>query len=234
MARGGAQHLPRPAGWRPGNPNPWWGRLTPDQLTPEWIEARLGDLSAGRIAALSGPPMRPPVLVSKGQAAVLAPLFIGPAGDVRLLFTRRSSRLSTHSGEVAFPGGRVDEGETLEQTALREAHEEVGLSPDRVRILGRLEPLSTRISLAAITPFVGLIEELPPLTPSPREVDRIFDVGLAELIEPDCFREELWPLGEDSSVEHGDHFSVYVFEVEGDTIWGATGRMVHRLLSLLL
>ena len=217
-----------------GTPNPWWGRLTPDHLTPERIESRLDDLRDGRIPPLDAPIMRPPVLVTRGEAAVLAALFVGPEGDTRLLFTRRSSRLSTHSGEVSFPGGRVDAGETHHEAALREAHEEIGLAPERVRILGRLEPLSTRISLAAITPFVGVIDELPPLTPSPREVARIFDVGLAELIEPDCYHEELWPLGEEAGPQSGSEFSVHVFDVEGDTIWGATGRMVYRLLTLLL
>ena len=230
MARGGAQIIPRPAGWRPGVANPWHGRLGRDELSFEHIERRLGDLAAGRIAALTGPIMRPPVLMTHGQAAVLAPLFVGAAGETRVLLTRRSARLSTHSGEVAFPGGRVDLDESLENAALREAHEEIGLPPEAVRLVGQLEPLATRMSRAAITPFVGFIHTLPALTPSPREVDRIFDVSLAELIEPECYSEEIWPLPDDV----GGEFTVHVFEVEGDTVWGATGRMLHRLLSILL
>ena len=230
VARGGPQIIPRPAGWRAGAPNPWHGRLTGEQLSISHIESRLADLKTGRIPSLAGPLMRPPVLVTKGQAAVLAPLFKGSQGETRVVLTRRSTRLSTHSGEVAFPGGRVDPEEELHVAALREAHEEIGLAPEHVRIIGQLEPLATRVSRAAITPFVGFVDELPPLTPSPREVDRIFDVSLRELIEPDCYREEIWPIPD----EVGGEFSVYVFEVEGDTVWGATGRMLHRLLSLLL
>ena len=155
------------------------------------------------------------------------PVFVGPEGEVRVLLTRRSSRLNNHRGEVAFPGGRVDAGETMLEAALREAHEEVGLPPAAVRVIGQLEPLSTIASQSSITPIVGVIESLPPLTPSVAEVDRIFDVSLTELIHPDCYREEIWDYPDGT-------FPVWFFEVEDDTIWGATARMLRRLLDLLL
>ena len=111
--------------------------------------------------------------------------------------------------------------------ALREAHEEIGLTHSAVRVIGQLESLSTVASASAITPFVGVVDDVPALVPSADEVDRIFDVSLHELTHPDCYREEIWDYADGT-------FPVWFFEVEGETIWGATGRMLRRLLDLLL
>ena len=92
------------------------------------------------------------------DSAVLAPLFLDAAGALHAVFTRRRDDLKRHPGEISFPGGRRDEGETLVQTALREAHEEIGLPPDAVDLLGALEPTPTFVTNYAIYPFVGLIE----------------------------------------------------------------------------
>jgi 8-oxo-dGTP pyrophosphatase MutT (NUDIX family) len=135
--------------------------------------------------------------------------------------------MNSHSGEVAFPGGRVDPGESLVEAALREAREEVALPSETVRIIGQLEPITTVISDSAITPFVAISDRpLPSLTPNEAEVARIFDVSLLELTRPDCYRSEIWDYPDGT-------FPVFFFEVEGDTIWGATGRMLHRLLTVL-
>ena len=175
--------------------------------------------------------MRPPFVAATKDAAVLVPLFVGDAGDLRVLLTRRSGRMNSHSGEVAFPGGRLDVGETPVDAALREAEEEVALPRTSVRIIGTLEPLSTVSSSSRITPFVGVIDDMVSirgaLEPNPREVDRIFDVSLEELIHPECYREEIWDFPDGT-------FPVWFFEVEDDTIWGATGRMLRRLLDLTL
>ncbi|HEV2754421.1 MAG TPA: CoA pyrophosphatase, partial [Actinomycetota bacterium] len=92
------------------------------------------------------------------DAAVLVPLFVGDDGEPHLVFTRRRDDLRRHAGEISFPGGRRDEGEALVDTALREAHEEVGLPPEAVRLLGALPPTPTFVSNYAIYPFVGVIE----------------------------------------------------------------------------
>lgn len=229
MARGGQQIIPRPDSWRSGDPNPWLA--VRDQVwryDPEWVATVLGRVTDFDVRhELPTTPMRPPFVNATKESGVLAPLFVR-GGELRVVLTRRDGRLRNHKGEVAFPGGRLDSGETPVQAALRETHEEVGLPPERVRILGRIEPLTTVISAAKISPFVGFIDgDLPQLVPSVGEVDRIFDVSLFELSHPDCYHEELWPYPDGV-------FPIWFFEVEDDTIWGATGRMIRRLLDLVL
>lgn len=159
-------------------------------------------------------------------AAVLVPLF-EEDGETFVILTRRSSRLRSHTGEVSFPGGRVDPGEARLAAALREAAEEVGLDPAAVEIIGELSPLSTMSSRAAITPFVGVLSERPRLAPNPAEVERVFDVSLAELASEEVYHEELWELAEMGVRE------MNFFELVGDTVWGATARMLRELLELV-
>ena len=158
------------------------------------------------------------------NAAVLVLLHDGPAGP-ELLFTRRTMSMRSHRGEISFPGGRIDPGETAVDAALREAFEEVALDPSLVTVHGELDHLSTVVSHSYIIPVVGTIASAPALTPHDREVDRILWVTLAELARPDTFREEWWgtpPLDR----------RVFFFELDDETIWGATGRMVYQLLRI--
>jgi 8-oxo-dGTP pyrophosphatase MutT (NUDIX family) len=228
MARGGQQTIPRPQGWKPGAVNPWLA-ADASRLTMQRAELIISQLD-GRFLPddLPTTPMRPPFMVATRDAAVLVPLFVGAEGELRVLLTRRSGGLRSHKGEVSFPGGRVDEGEKPVDAALREAFEETSLPHANVRIIGALEPLTTVVSSSRITPFVGLIEDpLPPLMANPGEVERIFDVSLLELTHPDCYHEEIWHFADGT-------FPVWFFDVDDDTVWGATARMLRRLLDLLL
>ena len=144
-----------------------------------------------------------------------------------VLLTRRSMHLTNHKGEVSFPGGRVDPGESFEQTAVREAHEEVGLHPDSVDLVGRLDPLATVVSKSYIVPVVGRLHEPPELLPCSPEVDRVLWVPLAELTRHDTYREERWgtaPLDR----------SIYFFELDDETVWGATAHILRQLLTIVL
>ncbi len=155
------------------------------------------------------------------------PLVDGPSG-VELVFTRRSWNLRSHIGEVCFPGGRMDlTDSSLLDTALRETEEEIGLSREHVEIVGELDRLATVSSPSLIVPFVGTIDTLPSLTPSPHEVDGIIHIGLEELLDPAIYREEIW-------TRDGYEMPVTFFELEGDTLWGATARMVRNMLELLV
>jgi 8-oxo-dGTP pyrophosphatase MutT (NUDIX family) len=159
-------------------------------------------------------------------SAVLVPLF-EEDGETSVILTRRSSRLRSHTGEVSFPGGRVDPGEAPLAAALREATEEIGLDPEQVQIVGQLSPLSTVSSAAAITPFVGALAARPSLHPNPAEVERVFDVSLAELASDGVYHEELWELPEVGLRQ------MSFFHLAGDTVWGATARMLRELLELI-
>jgi 8-oxo-dGTP pyrophosphatase MutT (NUDIX family) len=164
--------------------------------------------------------------VTRRPAAVLSPLY-DHDGQAHVILTRRSSRMRTHTGEVSFPGGRLEEGEEPLAAALREAHEEIALDPATVEILGELSPLSTLASGAGIRPFVGALPERPALRANPTEVERIIEVPVAELWAPGVFHEELWPQ------PHGGEHRVAFFDLDGDTVWGATGRMLRELLDRL-
>jgi 8-oxo-dGTP pyrophosphatase MutT (NUDIX family) len=156
-------------------------------------------------------------------SAVLLPLFVRD-DDVHLWFLRRSAGLRSHSGQVAFPGGKKDPtDESMEATALREAHEELGIHPSSVDVLGVLDDLVT-ITGYVITPVVGWVpSELVPV-PNPNEVARVFAAPLRNFVPAPGDQPVPWPrLG---------------YSVDGEIVWGATamiarnlGRLVRQLLQ---
>lgn len=175
-------------------------------------------LPAAMRPRLDGVPPRP--------SAVLVPLY-DHEGEAWVVLTRRSAALRSHSGEVSFPGGRQDPADAdLVQTALREAGEETGLAPPTVEVIGELDHLSTITSGSFIVPYVGVVAARPDLAPSESEVDAILHVPLSELLLPEVFREERWPLGARLR-------SIVFFDLVGDTVWGATAAMLRQLLGLV-
>ena len=157
-------------------------------------------------------------------SAVLAPLY-EEDGRVRVVLTRRAQHLRSHRGEVSFPGGGQDGDETLIDTAVREAFEETALEPAAVEVLGELDHLQTVTSRSYIVPYVAALPSRPALVPNPSEVALILHVPLDELLEDGVFREERWGL---APLDR----PIYFFEVEGDTIWGATAFILRNLLAL--
>jgi 8-oxo-dGTP pyrophosphatase MutT (NUDIX family) len=160
-------------------------------------------------------------------AAVLALLY--PRNGVpNLLFTRRSSLLKSHRGEISFPGGSRDPGDaSLAATALREAWEEIMLPPDRVEILGALPPHFTVVSNFLVTPVVGWLPDgLPALSPNPAEVEEIIEAPFEALSDPAIFHEETWVRG---GVARAIHF----YDFGQHRIWGVTGFILSMLLALL-
>lgn len=158
---------------------------------------------------------------------MLVPLFDAD-GSAWVVLTRRAEHLRAHKGEVSFPGGRQEDDEDLEATALREAAEEIALDPTTVELLGRLDHLSTVSSAASIVPFVGALPGRPiGLVADPDEVERILLVPLADLLLDGVYHEELW-------WREGFSLPVSFFDLVGDTIWGATATMLRQLLALTL
>jgi 8-oxo-dGTP pyrophosphatase MutT (NUDIX family) len=159
------------------------------------------------------------------RAAVLVPL-VDDGGPARLLLIRRTAAMPTHQGQVAFPGGFVNPGESDPvETALREAEEEVGLPRAAVRILGILDDFPTRSDTVAVTPVVGGIDRLPELRAEPAEVARIFSIPLEALARP-----EGWTSRTESL--RGRDRTIHSFEHDGETLWGLSARIVLALLAL--
>jgi 8-oxo-dGTP pyrophosphatase MutT (NUDIX family) len=156
-------------------------------------------------------------------SAVLIALFDGDDGP-EVLLTRRSMHMRNHRGEISFPGGRLDPGETPVQTALREAEEEVGLDPDLPVVVGELAHLNTIVSRSYIVPVVSVLEERPAVEPRTGEVDRVMWTPLAELTRPGTYRMERWGT---APMDRPLHF----FELDDETVWGATAHMLVDLLT---
>jgi 8-oxo-dGTP pyrophosphatase MutT (NUDIX family) len=187
------------------------------------------DLAAVRAALAELGPPRPPELVlpDSRQAAVLVALF-EEGGQARVIFTRRTTTLPSHQGEVSFPGGKSMPGEAPLAAALRESHEEIGLDPSSVSIVAELDHLTTVASRFVLAPFVGALPGRPVLTPNPHEVDAVLDASLLDLARPGVFREERWDVAALADRP------VYFFELGEDVVWGATARILHHLLTVVL
>ena len=145
-----------------------------------------------------------------------------------MVLTRRSRALRSHTNEVAFPGGRVDPTDgDLWVTACREAFEETRMDTGGLQPVGRLDSHVTVGSRTIIHPFVAVLPGRPDLTPNPDEVEAICHVPLGDLLDDQAWREERWetPLGP---------IVVTFFELDGDTVWGATAAMLRQLLALSL
>ena len=158
-------------------------------------------------------------------AAVLVPIVEREAG-LTVLLTRRTDHLDDHAGQVSFPGGRIeafDQGP--EAAALREAEEETGLPPDRVRLIGRLDTYVTRTGFEVI-PAVGLVTPPFPIEPDSFEVAEVFEVPLAFFLAPENRQRH-------SRVYEGKDRLFYVFPFKDHYIWGATAGILVNLVEVL-
>jgi 8-oxo-dGTP pyrophosphatase MutT (NUDIX family) len=155
-------------------------------------------------------------------AAVLLPLVAG--AEPSIVFTKRTDDLPRHPGEISFPGGmRHDEDADLLTTALRETEEELGLSRELVDVLGALPPLETFTTGFAIMPFVGALEVDPVFTANPGEIAEVLEFPVSRLLDEE--RPRSWERA-------GTTWWGFVYEMDGHTIWGATGRILHQFLEL--
>ncbi len=161
-------------------------------------------------------------------AAVLIPL-IWWKEEWHLVFTRRTEAVEHHKGQVSFPGGGCDVGEsTPEQTALREAGEEIGLKPTDVRVLGKLNEVLT-ITRYRVTPVVGVMPWPYEIHLEPAEVERVFTIPMDWLADPENWEERpITPAGAPRSFQ-----VIYYHSFDGEILWGATAKMTHNFLSEL-
>ena len=158
------------------------------------------------------------------DAAVLVPI-IDRKGEDHLLFTKRADHLGEHPGQMSFPGGGVERGdETLLETALREANEEIGLENNEANIIGQLDDIRT-VTEYAVTPYVARVPDRT-YEPDEREVAEIAVLPLSSILDPQNYE-----------YEHRDHpyygdIVIHYFRVDGYTVWGATARILVQLLEL--
>jgi 8-oxo-dGTP pyrophosphatase MutT (NUDIX family) len=179
--------------------------------------------ATGRVASENAPGTQA-VAADARLAAVLAPIVKRPEG-LSVLLTLRASHLRAHSGQVAFPGGQIDPGETPLQAALREAGEEVGLDEQFIEPLGWLDPYLTGTGFR-VAPLVALVEPSFTLRINDREVDEVFETPFAFLMDPANHRleEREW---------QGRRRKFYAMPHEGRYIWGATAGILRNLYEKL-
>ena len=159
-------------------------------------------------------------------SAVLIPIFF-KEGEYHILFTKRSEKVDLHKGQVCFPGGTRDPGDsTLLETALREVKEEIDLDARDVEIIGEVDDCPTLISGYVISPFVAFIPYPYLFTLDNKEVDEILSIPLSVLLDESNLRQDYYPSG-DKTVPG------YAYEYEGTIVWGATARIVKQFMELL-
>jgi 8-oxo-dGTP pyrophosphatase MutT (NUDIX family) len=173
-------------------------------------------------------PRVPPPGEGARRAAVLVPVLLDPGA--RLVYTVRRDHLQDHAGQISFPGGGLQPGDgSLLATALREAEEEIDLSPELVEVVGEMEEMYIPPSNFRVSPYVGLLPPEAKLILAPDEVEEIFTASLEELMAPGTLRKVIWR-------RDGRDYEVPVFAVGEEPrreIWGATAAITAALLSRL-
>jgi 8-oxo-dGTP pyrophosphatase MutT (NUDIX family) len=161
------------------------------------------------------------------SAAVLVPLF-NNGKECHILLTKRSSALLHHKGQISFPGGKPHKTDSsLQETALRESWEEIGLNPKDVEVIGELDDTPTTTTGFLISPFVALIPYPYNFTRNPHEIDEILNIPLSALMDKSCFKQEY------VTDDNNNRIKAYSYEYEGRIIWGATSKIIKQLLDTL-
>jgi len=198
----------------------------------QFLEDRLSRKLPGRKAQIKMAPepvnegkvreMEPPDNVNKSSVLIL--LFPNEEGQLELILTLRSHDID-HGGQISFPGGRAEKNESLYQTALREAKEEIGVSPDAITIVGELSELYVSHSNNLVTPVIGFTNRRPDFSINPAEVEEVFAIELHSLLHKKNITVEDWDL-------HSYTYRVPYWDIHQVPLWGATAMMLNEFLDL--
>lgn len=169
---------------------------------------------------------RPAELAGRARQGGVLALLYALEDETHIVLTKRVDGLNSHAGQVSFPGGRREDGEALEQTALREAEEEIGVNRGEITILGELTSLYIMPSDYEVHPFVAWHDGRPTFVRQASEVAEILEVSLAHLLDPTNRHEEPWTI-------RGYELQVPYFQVAEHKIWGATAMMLGEFLERL-
>jgi 8-oxo-dGTP pyrophosphatase MutT (NUDIX family) len=158
-------------------------------------------------------------------AAGLLLLYPGTRGP-SIPLTVRASGLRRHAGQISLPGGATDPGETLVQAALREAHEEIGVDPAHVRVLGELTPVHVLVSGFTLHPIIGITDDQPVFTPAAHEVEEVIEVSIADLQDASSIRQG-------TRTREGVAIEYPYFDLMGHQVWGATAMILGEFVCVL-
>jgi len=207
-------------------------RVLPPKKSLQFLEKALDEPKPGLDAHLEMMPHPRPghklyseVEDSCLKAGVLI-LFYPVKNRLHLIFTRRTDRVDFHQAQISFPGGQQEQDESFKEAAVREAHEEVNIPPDSVRILGELTPLYIPPSNYCVYPVVAFSDSRPDFLPSEHEVEEVIEVPLDHLLNPENVRREMWHY-------KGMDIEVPFYLYKGHKIWGATAMILAELIELL-
>jgi 8-oxo-dGTP pyrophosphatase MutT (NUDIX family) len=208
------QQIPRPLSAAPGADPPW-------STLSVRTRANIGFAAIRR--AVSGQETYRHLEVRAVAAVLLA--VVDLAGEPAIILTRRALDLDRDPGLIAFPGGYIEEGETPEEAALREAEEEIGLARGLVEVVGSLGPVVRHRDGLAVASFVGIVSGQPRYAPSAKEVDAIFEIPLSALLAEGAAWEEQW-----ERPDLGTR-AVRFFELGDDVVWGLSAQLLWRFLA---
>ncbi|MCC6838413.1 MAG: CoA pyrophosphatase [Bacteroidia bacterium] len=191
------------------------------QLPGEEAQYEMAPIGRKRLSGFSD------LIHSARKSAVLIVLY--PNGDsINTILIQRPNYEGVHSGQIAFPGGKFEDADqTLSNTALREANEEIGIDTNRIQIIGNLTNLYIAPSNFMVSPFIGFVEELNELIPNNYEVSKIIHTDLFNLNKED--------IKGIKSIEHSNDYKIKTpyYEIEGFTVWGATAMMISELNAIV-
>jgi 8-oxo-dGTP pyrophosphatase MutT (NUDIX family) len=160
------------------------------------------------------------------QAGVLVLLF-SSYNELHTVLIQRAVYQGVHSGQISFPGGKMETGDQdIVHTALRETHEEVGISSQQIRVLGKLTPLYIPVSNHMVQPVIGILNQSPRFIPDSKEVARIYEVRVNDLMKPGCLIEN------EGILENNRHIKAPFYKYNGLRIWGATAMIMSEFLEI--